>query len=77
MGYFNEKNLEDYDREDINQNKKKKQNKEISTEQEELAKQRLKLEEKRYFARYGNTPRQRLYEYADDTEETDDLGYGR
>lgn len=34
--------------------------------------------ERRYFARYGNKEKARLYEYEDEQmEETDDLGYGR
>lgn len=78
MGHFSKEDLENqernFDREEIEQSSKIEN---FSTKKDKIAQQSLELEKKKYFARYGNKDRTRLYEYEEEQEETDDLGYGR
>lgn len=78
MGHFSKENLENqernFDREEIEQSSKIEN---FSTKKDKIAQQRLELEKKKYFARYGNKNKARLYEYEEEQEETDDLRYGR
>lgn len=78
MGYFSKEDLENqernFDREELDQSNKIEN---FSTKKDKIAQQMLELEKKKYFARYGNKDRTRLYECEEEQEETDDLRYGR